>query len=87
MDSNFDGITAREERLRKLQAGIPSAEAKAGGSKMQISALSPQAAQVLSDVRRSSAPQPTSLPPKRASELSDKSAELIALVMRDMMHS
>lgn len=80
-----NGLTAREERLRKLQAGIVPADPKPGVIKKPT--LSPQAAQVLSGVRKSNTPQPTSLPPRRTVGISDKAAELIALVMRDLMRS
>jgi hypothetical protein len=87
MSDEFDGLTtAREERLRRLQAGILPADQSKGGL-IKKPGLSPQAAQVLSGVRKSSTPQPTSLPPRRTAGISDKAAELIALVMRDLMRS
>ncbi|MCL2220591.1 MAG: hypothetical protein FWC23_10680 [Chitinispirillia bacterium] len=77
-------ITAREDRLRRLQAGIVPTGNHISGSKP---ALSPQAALVLSGVRKSNnASQLNSLPPRRAT-LSDKAADLIAMVMKDLLRS
>ena len=81
MSDGLDGLTAREERLRKLQAGIVPEDNRKGASP----ALSPQATRALATVRKNSTPPATSLPPRR--EISKESIDLIAKALKSIMGS
>ena len=84
----FDGITERENRLRRLQAGILPDDSKHSarhGASSKKSGSSSGKSGSSGSSGSSRAIRVSGAPPKR--ELSDKAAHLIAEALKSMMNS